>query len=463
MSKKEKKSMLLYGDFVAGHTGFATVTRNLARQFATNYEIDQLAINFNDSDYVRVPYLNYYRSVMSRSMGNDGDVYGIESKALQRALTGLKSATGQGFKQYYDVLFFVQDLFVFQKFAPDLKKLKEEQIKQGLTPTKVVYYCPIDGHFLPEWFQDIDAADELITFSKYGKAQGLEDLERLQGMLTKIRQLYDKQHVDKRITDEAHKRQIASLNHFESQFKAAKTTFDNSKEIYHGTDTNTFYPLPHNESEKFRKQHFEHKADSFIITCVNRNQPRKDIGRLMEIFAAFKETEPDVFLYLHMSGNDRKGIDIFAFAEILGLIQGEDFATIETFGGNFSMYTPKMLNQIYNASDVHISTTLGEGWGLTTTESMAAGCLTILPDNTTAREILGDNERGLIYGVEKYASKVERGDFSRMRKRPHLDRALEALQRAKHMSDKDYLTTINKAVQWCKDYTWVKQAKKFKL
>jgi len=48
------------------------------------------------------------------------------------------------------------------------------------------------------------------------------------------------------------------------------------------------------------------------------------------------------------------------------------------------------LNKIYNASDLIVSSTTGEGWGLSSIEAMAAKRPCLFPDHTTLSEIFAD-------------------------------------------------------------------------
>jgi glycosyltransferase involved in cell wall biosynthesis len=41
------------------------------------------------------------------------------------------------------------------------------------------------------------------------------------------------------------------------------------------------------------------------------------------------------------------------------------------------------LNELYNAADLVLSTSLGEGWGLACSEGAAAGCQVAVPDHTS--------------------------------------------------------------------------------
>ena len=53
--------------------------------------------------------------------------------------------------------------------------------------------------------------------------------------------------------------------------------------------------------------------------------------------------------------------------------------------------TRPVLGEMFNAVDANISTTTGEGWGLTTVEAMAVKNPVLMPDNTTMPEIVGEN------------------------------------------------------------------------
>jgi glycosyltransferase involved in cell wall biosynthesis len=56
------------------------------------------------------------------------------------------------------------------------------------------------------------------------------------------------------------------------------------------------------------------------------------------------------------------------------------------------------MNMLYNCGDIFLTTHLGEGWGLTITEAMAAGVPVVAPNNTCMPQQLGeDSERGYMY------------------------------------------------------------------
>jgi glycosyltransferase involved in cell wall biosynthesis len=57
------------------------------------------------------------------------------------------------------------------------------------------------------------------------------------------------------------------------------------------------------------------------------------------------------------------------------------------------MATVAEVNEIYNASDLYVTTTLGEGWGLGITEAMATRLPVIIPNTTSMTEIGGNGSR----------------------------------------------------------------------
>ncbi|MBP7209561.1 MAG: glycosyltransferase family 4 protein [Paludibacteraceae bacterium] len=241
---------------------------------------------------------------------------------------GYGKLLGKLIKGNYDVLFILQDLFNILPVIDELKAIRE---KKGF---KIVMYFPIDGKPKDEWKRIIDVVDYPVTYTNWGKEQ------------------------------------------------IAKPV----KVVYHGVDKE-FKPLSLDEKKEFKRHYFN--TDSYIITNVNRNQPRKDLPRTIASFDLFNKAVPDSMLYLHCNWKDHAGVDL------------EDFIKTNYPHLRFNIIKPEccvdknLLNKIYNASDLIVSTTLGEGWGLSTIEAMACGTPVLIPDNTTAKEIVGD-DRGFL-------------------------------------------------------------------
>jgi len=158
--------------------------------------------------------------------------------------------------------------------------------------------------------------------------------------------------------------------------------------IYHGVDK-CYFPLGKEEVSKFRMDYFGIDDKTILVTNVNRNQPRKDLTKTIMAFSIFHDSHPDSVLYLHCDWNDGAGIDLHKF------IKNNYPDLVKSIICPRSMLSKHAMNFVYNASDMLVSSTLGEGWGLSTVEAMACMTPVVIPDNTTATEIVG-KDRGYI-------------------------------------------------------------------
>lgn len=236
----------------------------------------------------------------------------------------------------YDILFFLQDTFILD-FMPELVNyLKTETQKKF----KSVCYFPIDGTPKEQWVKNVNVADYLVAYSEFGKAESQKMYPEVQEML----------------------------------------------QIPHGVNLNDYNVLPEADVKSFRENYFGRHADKFIFTNLNRNQQRKDIPRTIQAFTEFRKTVPKSILYLHMAQQDQ-GWNLEEVCKAYGLSLTNDVIFPENFGPNQG-YPREVVNMIYNASDCVVSTTLGEGWGLSWVEAMATKTPVIMPNNTALTECI---------------------------------------------------------------------------
>lgn len=243
----------------------------------------------------------------------------------------------------FDILFMIQDSFILEFIKDLVPKLKMNNKK-----FRSVVYFPIDGIPKPSWVEAMSEADYPVTYTEFGKKECV---------------------------------------------KAFPPIANKLKVIPHGANVNDFYPLNYGEIMSFREAFFGPLSEQFIVTMVNRNQQRKDIPRALMAFKEFKKTCPDSFMYLHMAVRDM-GWNLDEVCAALGLAINKDVVFPHNFGPNKG-FPINVLNKIYNASDVVVSSTTGEGWGLAQVEAMAAKVPVLSPDNTACTEILADG-RGVL-------------------------------------------------------------------
>ena len=162
--------------------------------------------------------------------------------------------------------------------------------------------------------------------------------------------------------------------------------------IPHGVDTQVFRPPADKDAAK-RALGYEAR---FVILSDARNQPRKMLPRTLEIFKRFSRNKPDVLLHLHCDPDDPASrspeyyydlrADI-AFLEIGDQVRLTQGMSID------SGLTLDRLAAIYQAADVHLLSSWGEGFGLPTLQAAAAGVVPMASDYTASRElVLGHGE-----------------------------------------------------------------------
>ncbi len=210
---------------------------------------------------------------------------------------------------------------------------------------KFLPYFPIDGEPLyPPWSKFIRDADVAVTYSKFAQ------------------RLVQKSLPD--ITPEL---------------------------IYHGVDTHVFRPL--------KKEEYQRPAElknKFIVGCVARNQPSKNLPALIKAFARFCEDKANAVLYLHTNPDDI-GWDIL---DLLRRYKVFNRTCISKSASIQKGLDKGKLNEIYNLFDVMVLPTAGEGFGLPILEAMAAGVPVIATDYSSCVELL--DGRGELIKVKEF-------------------------------------------------------------
>lgn len=139
-----------------------------------------------------------------------------------------------------------------------------------------------------------------------------------------------------------------------------------------GVDCEVFKP---GDKEK-AKVNIGVSPDVFLCTMVAANKglpPRKSWQECLQAFAAFNKNHPESVLYLHTSKKPiiREGVDLPALAKEFGIGESVSFADeIEMTVG----ISDAQMATIYQASDVLLSPSMGEGFGLPIAEAQACGC-----------------------------------------------------------------------------------------
>jgi glycosyltransferase involved in cell wall biosynthesis len=150
--------------------------------------------------------------------------------------------------------------------------------------------------------------------------------------------------------------------------------------VPHGVDSDFFHPIDRKEA-RVELGLPPTYWDAFIVGNVNRNQTRKRMDLTMHGWAEWwrRAGRPeDAYLLLHCVLQDPAGWNLQQLGQHLGISSRIIFTGQGTFADEPS--SDERLRLIYNSLDGGITTTRGEGWGLTTMEMMACNIRQAVPN-----------------------------------------------------------------------------------
>lgn len=324
-------------------TGFGTVSnnikKNLKNYFKKELELDVIGVNHFGESYIEPDGTTVISAKLSDFKKDD---FG-----RHQFLKMIKEGN-------YNGVFIITDLGVMLDMLPIIASLHQEKKEMGKKLFKLIWYFPVDCNLFPALVKNIDCMEiDLVTYTEFAR----KEIYRLKPKL-----------------------------------------FGKVTVIPHGNNCADFYPINGVERKEFRKKWFGDAADKFIITNVNRNQPRKDLPNTILGFIEAKRkwgNKIKPFLYLHCHPSDPMGHGLRVIFHQTDLEEGEDFMLLP-HEYEHSLVDIKTVNLIYNASDLFITTSLGEGWGLSITEAFATRLPVICPATTSMKEISAYGKRATL-------------------------------------------------------------------
>lgn len=419
MTTSTKKKILWYSDTPISTTGFGNVARNLIQRLGKEFDITVIGINSDGNSYDKTEFPCEIKPAFAfRPQNANGDVYGKDFllEELQ--------------KGDFDYFFTLQDTFIIQAISERVKEIQEIKQKQGRPNFKWVLYYPTDMPLNPDWIiRSVMLSDVPVSYNEYGIKEVLEYSETIPEL---------------------------------------KTYRDRVKKIYHGSSDTDFHVVEKEKVSEWSKKFFNGKVkdDDFLIVNVNRNQSRKDIARTLMIFNLFQKQVPNAKLYTHcLLQKDKSSIDLLEVARRLGLDKSKSWIYPHP-----SLCTPGSgmpvggLNMIYNRADVNMSTSLGEGWGLSCTEAMLTKTINLMPNNTSFPELLGEDRGYFMESGNTPSHFMVLGGFDNSIVRPLVDveDGVKKLLEIKNNPD-EVLRRTEKAYAWAKaNLNWDKIAEQWK-
>lgn len=288
-----------------------------------------------------LPKKDYEISVLGVNyFGDPHDLpYKVYPASTEGDLYGFKRLEGLLNKIQPELIFILNDTWILNDYLKAFKNLYEGRANKP----KIVVYTPVDAlDHSPTWYTNFATADKIVTYTNFAKE-----------VITKV----------------LPNREILILPH--------------------GIDNTVFKNLPKSESKKvmYKTRPKFASEDSFIVLNANRNQPRKRLDITLRAFKMFAENKPaNVGIYMH-SGIRDAHIDTI---ELCAKLELHDRLIVTTLDTKPLQVPEKFLNTIYNATDVGINTSLGEGWGLCSMEHGVTGAPQIVPKNSANIELYED-------------------------------------------------------------------------
>lgn len=309
------------------HTGFARVTHAIGDRLVEKYghDIHCLAANYQ-GDYFPTK-IKLYRP---NSLVNT-DVFG-QSRFVEMLA-----------KYEPDVVVIVNDPFIINKFLFD-NQWDTDRILLRYRP--LLTYVPIDGHNHPPSWSVLKEVSNRVAMSRFGQA-----------------------------------------------------SMPGSQLVYHGVDTDVFYPVSAKRpitlsngntvtSKRECKEQFGYDPDSFLVLRVDRNSARKDFPASWKALVPVMQRHSDIQVHFHCQGkNDMYGVDMAALFSRDR--ETQDRFHLPGFLNTFIGWSESDLNALYNAADLFLSTSRGEGFGLTIAEALSAGVPVIAQNVSAIPEVVG--------------------------------------------------------------------------
>ncbi len=177
---------------------------------------------------------------------------------------------------------------------------------------------------------------------------------------------------------------IAMARNGEEAFRAAGL-----EPLYvpHGVDCSLYAPRDKAEA----KREMGLSPDAFLVGVVaaNKGYPsRKGFAQMIEAFAAFQKVHPEAILYLHTEIQGHiQGVNLPAICEANNVPE-EAIIQCDQYRYYLGLPPEHMVNA-YNAMDVLLNTSYGEGFGIPILEAQACGTPVVVTDWTAMREVGG--------------------------------------------------------------------------
>lgn len=320
--------VLWYGD-AGGHTGFARVTHEIAPKLVEKgHDVHVMALNYPGDWMPEISALKLYKA----NAGTPEDTFG--AKRMAELVTKIDP----------EVIVLLHDpaavslLMLRNPWDPEKVLLRHQALKLAYMPVDGMNYPPPTTELLPQLVNP-------IVMSEHGR-----------------------------------------------------TLFPDAPLVYHGVDTDDFYPVSPERPIEFQGQTLTSKMackvalgynpSEFLVLRVDKNSGRKDIAATIHAMGPLMEKDRTIHLHLQTSTDPAMpGCNPPVLLTRYDLAPSQ--VTIPDLDRSMFLWDQLRLLVLYNAADLFVTTSRGEGFGLTIAEALACGVPVVAQNVSAIPEVVG--------------------------------------------------------------------------
>lgn len=319
------------------HTGFSRVTHSIGERLVRDHghEVHVLAFNYRGDTWPSIldPKVQTPLRLYRPTAVNPNDIWG---KARFIELLA---------KVEPDVVVLLHDANLLMNWLFE-NQFDKEQVLLRYRP--LISYIPVDSHNRPPaWSSVLSKVTNPVAMSKFGQDE-----------------------------------------------------IPGSKLVYHAVDADRFYPVSKDrpvvtstgvvcKNKGDCKQAFGWPRDEFTILRIDKNSGRKDFAATIRAVWPVMKRHKNVRVHLHTTAG-RNQEDALLITDMLTREPDvHDRFSLPDLHNSFEGWPEEDLVALYNAADVFVSTSRGEGYGLTLAEAAACGVPIIAQNVSAIPEVVG--------------------------------------------------------------------------
>jgi glycosyltransferase involved in cell wall biosynthesis len=162
-----------------------------------------------------------------------------------------------------------------------------------------------------------------------------------------------------------------------------QTAMPEAPVVWHGVDTTVYHPRDRAEA----KAALGLDPQRFLVLRVDKNTWRKDYPASWKALRPVLRRHPDIDVWWHTRPTAPDGYDLNAMR--FNDEDVRDRVTMSADLGGFAGWPEERLALLFSAADLFLSTSWGEGFGLTLLQAAASGTPVLAQDCSSIPEVVG--------------------------------------------------------------------------